>query len=49
MSETEILNELRKLAGKYESKGVRVWGKTATGEIVEVRVTSDGKLVWASG
>lgn len=48
MSEVEILNKLKKLVEKYEAtKGVRIWGKTATGEIVEVRVTSDGKLVWS--
>ena len=47
MSEVEILHKLRKILEKYESPGVRVWGKTETGEVVEVRVTSEGKLVWS--
>ena len=48
MSEVEILHKLRKILEKYESTtGVRIWGKTETGEVVEVRVTSKGKLVWS--
>jgi len=38
--------QLEDLIAKFEAtKGILIWGKTATGEYVEILVDSDGKLV----
>mgnify|MGYP000477528826 CR=1 FL=1 len=44
-SDREIIEYLASIIGKYEdTKGVRIWGVTETGEPKQVAVTSDGKL-----
>ena len=41
----EIIHYLKKIGGKYEKvRGIRIWGKTADGEMIEIRVTPEGKL-----
>jgi len=41
--EEKLLEDLKE---KFEAtKGILIWGKTATGEYVAVMVDSDGKLV----
>ena len=47
MTDVEVLAKLKEILEKYESTGIRIWGKAAVDEYVEVKVTSDGKLVWS--
>ena len=49
MGDVEVLAKLKEILAKYESTGIRIWGKAGADEFVEVKVTSDGKLVWSSG
>ena len=48
MSSVEVLNQLKKIMDKLETKGVRIWGVDAGGTPRTVLVTEDGKLVWTS-
>jgi len=44
-SDREIIEYLSSLIGKYEdTKGVRIWGITETGEPKQIAVTPDGKV-----
>ena len=45
MSLVEVVRWLKKVNGKFEQvRGIRIWGKTEDEEMVEVRVTPEGKL-----
>jgi hypothetical protein len=45
MSNVEVLNQIKKLAGKFEKvQGIRVWGVDENGVPREVLVDSEGRL-----
>ena len=48
MSAIELLNQLKKIQGKFEKDmGLRIWGVDSEGNVRLIRVDEDGKLATA--